>query len=245
MGRPPKLVKGTKWGPNLSITKGRWFALEKALGAKLSKERRAAIEKMTQDYLLDAAAETTSRMVDAEEWLHDAVRATRSLDELFNRPVPPRKRNAILAARAHVCVYMDKALRANGQTAKFPLSDMLAMLRGATASAVQECRKLAKQGHFGAWPVWVNGLNLFFQSEGLPVGISKDKGHYFRKADGDYNRAGFVPFLAELQEHLPMDFRAHMPSELLDALAQAAHRARGVPIPRPLSEKLSRNNQPG
>lgn len=76
------------------------------------------------------------------------------------------------------------------------------------------------------WALWVTDIEVILKQNGLPTGVRKD----FVKDKGP---SKFVIFIFELQKHIPVESRRHMPAEnaknqkiYLDALSQAIYRAR-------------------
>jgi hypothetical protein len=76
------------------------------------------------------------------------------------------------------------------------------------------------------WATWVSNIGLILKQCGLPTGVRKD---FVR----DKGPSKFVFFIFEMQKHIPVKSRRHMPDAnakdqkiYLDALSQAINRAR-------------------
>jgi hypothetical protein len=76
------------------------------------------------------------------------------------------------------------------------------------------------------WVLWVTDISQILKQSGLPTGARKD---FVR----DKNPSEFVFFIFEMQKHIPVESRRHMPAAnaknqkiYLDALSQAIYRAR-------------------
>lgn len=76
------------------------------------------------------------------------------------------------------------------------------------------------------WALWVTNISQILKQSGLPTGVRKD---FVR----DKGPSEFVFFIFEMQKHIPVESRRHMPAAnaknqkiYLDALSQAIYRAR-------------------
>ena len=76
------------------------------------------------------------------------------------------------------------------------------------------------------WALWVTDIGLILEQSGLPTGVRKD-------FVSDKGPSKFVLFIFEMQRHIPVESRRHMPAVntkdqkiYLDALSQAVYRAR-------------------
>ena len=76
------------------------------------------------------------------------------------------------------------------------------------------------------WALWVTDIGRILKQSGLPTGVRKD-------FVNDKGPSEFVFFIFEMQKHIPIECRRHMPAAnakdqkiYLDALSQAVSRAR-------------------
>jgi hypothetical protein len=205
----------------------KWAGLEKALGAKLSSHQREAITRLTaglksdplSGYFSRAAAErSSSKMIDAKEWLDGAKSVSNQMAKTFTSAPPRGKHHATNAARARVYARLNQILMANGYTG--PIDEIFSILPAAVEATIRDVDSLESKSRSGgaAWRDWVTDLNAFFAEEGLPTTVRKDA----------LGSAGFVHFLAAIQKLFPAALREHEPKEEdghLDAMAGATNRA--------------------
>jgi hypothetical protein len=218
--RRPKIPLATAVGPRpkASLKIADWERIERAYGRALPLPARAAVLKITDEYLGVAMFEPTAEPIrDTAKRLKQVQRGAQLLMQALAK-CDESSATAVYATRLIERHATDPLLPKHGKV-RFILL-LTSGIAAASAKAVGDLNEEAAKDHFRSgepWDSWMRRLTKILQEHDLPSAVPKD-------SDKWTHDVPFAALVRELQKCVPPQFRRHTHSE--GALEQAIYRAR-------------------